>query len=281
MAKRFADTNKYKKPFLRGLPGPYKLLWDFLCLDCDHAGIWIVDFEIAQTYVGADMPVNKLEALKLFNNGEDRIVEIDGGKKWFVPSFIDFQYGCLSEKNRAHASVILILRKLNLLNPDLTIKTQKPPISPLQGVKDKDMDKELEKDMDKEKDFGKSENLLREDLIIPQMAEVWKATFPKYTFNREKDYMALGDILRFMCESSGNHDPTGTDAQIVILNTLQLVADEVKKDSFWTNKPLKSIASHIQEFYNKIKNPVNGKAGKPKYDSGALQQKVAERYGNR
>ncbi len=44
MSKRFADTDKYKKPFIRNLPAAYKLLWDYICLDCDHAGIWQVDF---------------------------------------------------------------------------------------------------------------------------------------------------------------------------------------------------------------------------------------------
>lgn len=129
-------------------------------------------------------------------------------------------------------------------------------------------------------DLGKSENPLREDLIIPQMAEVWKTTFPTYTFNRERDYKALGEILSFMAAGTGNHDPTNADVQCRVLNTLQLIADEVKKETFWVNKPLKSIASNIQEFYNKIKNPVNGKAGK-KYDDNALKEKLLKRYGNR
>ena len=92
MAKRFTDTNKYKKPFIRGLQGAYKLLWDYLYHDCDHAGIWIVDFDIAQIYVGKDMPINKDDALKYFNTDEQRIIEICKGKKWFIPGFIDFQY---------------------------------------------------------------------------------------------------------------------------------------------------------------------------------------------
>lgn len=142
MAKRFTDTNKYKKPFIRGLQGAYKLLWDFLYHDCDHAGIWIVDFEIAQMYVGNDMPISKERAIELFNAGEKRIVEFDGGKKWFIPSFIEFQYGELSEKNRAHGSVLLLLKKNNLLN---SINSDKGDVSPLQGGKEQDKDKD--KDM--------------------------------------------------------------------------------------------------------------------------------------
>jgi len=140
MAKRFTDTSKYKKPFIRGLSGPYKLFWDYLYHDCDHAGIWIVDFEIAQIYVGQDMPINREDAIKFFNEGETRIIEFDGGKKWFIKSFIEFQYGDLSEMNRAHNSVIQLLRKNNLL------KHIKPHISPLQGAMVKDMVKDKVKD---------------------------------------------------------------------------------------------------------------------------------------
>ena len=141
MAKRFIDTQKYHKPFIRSLPGAYKLLWDFILCECDHAGIWIVDFEIARIYLGSDMIIDKDEALRLFNADEKRIVEIDSGKKWFISSFIDFQYGKLNIENRAHNSVIHQLEKYNL-------KINKPLRSPLQGAKDKDKDKD--KDMNKD-----------------------------------------------------------------------------------------------------------------------------------
>lgn len=145
MAKRFTDTTKYKKPFLRSLKAPYKLLWDYLYHDCDHAGIWIVDFDIAQIYIGLDAPVDKKEALQLFNQDETKIIEFDSGKKWFIPSFIEFQYGELSEKNRAHASVIRNLEKHNL------IKDNKPLTSLLKGAKDKVKEKEKEKEKENSK----------------------------------------------------------------------------------------------------------------------------------
>ncbi len=143
MAKRFTDTNKYRKPFMRGLQGAYKLLWDFLYHDCDHAGIWIVDFDIAQLYIGKDMPVNHDEALSLFNDSETRILELDNGKKWFIPSFIDFQYGKLSEKNNAHSGIIKVLSKYDLIDSDFNLKGH---ISPSQGAMDKYKDKDKVKD---------------------------------------------------------------------------------------------------------------------------------------
>lgn len=142
MAKRFTDTNKYKKPFIRGLQGAYKIFWDYLYHECDHAGIWIVDFEVAQLYVGKDMPINKIDALKYFNEGEKRIIEIDNGLRWFLPSFVEFQYGELNEQNRAHNSVISILNKYGLRKPIRPLK------APSKGAMDKDKDKDMVKDME-------------------------------------------------------------------------------------------------------------------------------------
>lgn len=106
MSKRFTDTDKWKKPFIRGLEGPYKLLWLYILDDCDHAGIWQVDFEVAQIRIGE--PIDQNQAIKIFG---DRIEIFNGGSKWFIKDFVDFQYGQLNEKNRLHLSVINILTK--------------------------------------------------------------------------------------------------------------------------------------------------------------------------
>jgi hypothetical protein len=137
MAKRFTDTEKWKKPFIRGLQGPYKLLWLYICDDCDHAGIWQVDMDVAQIRIGEEINLN--QAIKSF---EDKIIIFDKGNKWFIPSFVEFQYPSgLNPENRSHNSVIILLDKYNLRN--------KPLISPLEGCMD--MDKDMVMVMDKDK----------------------------------------------------------------------------------------------------------------------------------
>jgi len=137
MAKRFTDTEKWKKPFIRGLQGPYKLLWLYICDDCDHAGIWQVDMDVAQIRIGEEINLN--QAIKSF---EDKIIIFDKGNKWFIPSFVEFQYPSgLNPENRSHNSVIILLDKYNLRN--------KPLISPLEGRMD--MDKDMVMVMDKDK----------------------------------------------------------------------------------------------------------------------------------
>lgn len=144
MAKRFTDTDKWKKPFIRGLNAQYKLLWFYILDDCDHAGIWQVDEEVASIRVGFTIDFN--EALTIF---KDHIQVIDDGLKWFISDFIDFQYGTLNPDNRVHKSVIDIHKKYKI----------KPLISPLKGAMDKDKDKYKDKDKDKEiSEFEKTLN---------------------------------------------------------------------------------------------------------------------------
>lgn len=137
MAKRFTDTEKWKKPFIRSLKAPYKLLWLYICDDCDHSGIWQVDIEVAEIRIGERLDLNK--ALAFFG---EKIIPLENGTKWFIPSFIEFQYPSgLSENNKAHTAII---KNLNRYNEQ--IENFKPLDSPLQGDKDMVMDKVMDKD---------------------------------------------------------------------------------------------------------------------------------------
>lgn len=143
MAKRFTDTEKYKKSFIRSLPAAYKILWDYICLDCNHAGIWHKDFVIAQLYIGDDAPVDEAEALLYFNKDEIKVYPFDKDQKWFIKPFIQFQYGNLNPKNRVHVSILEAVYK-NC--PQALVDNFKDLISPLQGAKDMDMDMDMDKE---------------------------------------------------------------------------------------------------------------------------------------
>lgn len=133
MPKRMTDTDKWKKPFLKTLPVEYKLFWLYLLDECDHAGIWHVELDLAEMRLGI-----KLSHQKIRGFFKERIVEFDNGTKWFLPDFVGFQYGELDVNNRAHKSVVDRLKKYDLL------KNQKGVASPLQGGKDKDKAKDTD-----------------------------------------------------------------------------------------------------------------------------------------
>lgn len=140
MPKRITDTEKWKKPFIKSLPVEYKLFYLYLLDDCDHAGIWHIDIEVAEIRLGVKLSLQKARGFFA-----ERIVEFDSGTKWFIPDFISFQYGALDEKNKMYKPVSLLLNKYNLMGH----------ISPIYGgkekVKEKEQDNEKVKEWEREK----------------------------------------------------------------------------------------------------------------------------------
>lgn len=137
MAKRFTDTDKWKKSFFSDLPTEAKLTWIYLLDNCDHTGIWSINLKLLSFQVGFSVTKEKL--INWFSS-KIHFLEYD---KLFIKSFIDFQYGVLSENNNAHKQVIKLLEKIGPIE-DL--------ISPSSGAQDKDKDKDMDQDKDLDKD---------------------------------------------------------------------------------------------------------------------------------
>ena len=109
MAKRMTDTDKWKKRFVRDLSPQHKLLWFYILDDCNHAGIWEVDLEVASIRVGFELSHDNLPS----SFGE-KVISFDNGDKWFIPDFISFQYGELNPNSNVHKSVIQLLERYKL-----------------------------------------------------------------------------------------------------------------------------------------------------------------------
>ncbi len=135
MAKRFTDTEKFKKRWIKDLSMEYKLFWVYLLDHCNHAGIWDVEMDIANVRLGTDL--KEEETLKAFSG---KIISLDNGNKWFIPKFVTFQYSELNENVKAHKSVIDILKSLSVYKQFV-----KSSGTVLDMDKDKDMDMELVK----------------------------------------------------------------------------------------------------------------------------------------
>lgn len=145
------DTEIWKKPWFRKLPPEYKCLWDYILSNCNHAGIWDVDIELASFQIGCEL--KKDSAIMYLR---EHIHIIDNEKKWFIKDFIKFQYGELKENNKPHISVINILKEYDL------IPTLRGIDTPSEGVKDKDKDKVKDKDNIKETEILNSETWIEE-----------------------------------------------------------------------------------------------------------------------
>ena len=182
MAKRFTDTDKWKKKWIRELSPEMKLFWFYLLDNCDHAGIWEVDIELAAFQIGIELDESII--LNTFNR---KIVTFKPGK-WFVPKFIVYQYGELNKSNRAHLSVIKILTKYGL-NKGLN-EVEQGAYKILEGAKDKEPYKELDKVKDKDKKSKESQLLtIGIQLIQLQKDDQFKNRNVEKEFEDFKDYL--------------------------------------------------------------------------------------------
>ncbi len=170
MAKRFTDTKKWSDPWFYQLSPKMKLVWYFLCDECDGVGVVKLNLPLMSFYMGAEVTEAEFEdAFGL------RTIRLDGESIW-IPSFIRFQYTTLSPKNAAHRGimnrVITMVRDLPLdakttelvnqfknsllgsADPQPTLN--RPPVKGQPTLKEEEEEEEEDKEEveDKEKEEG-------------------------------------------------------------------------------------------------------------------------------
>lgn len=102
--KRFTETDKWRDSWFRKLKPMSKLAFLFIVDNCDSAGVWDPDYDLANFHVGE--PVNWPEVLA--DLGE-RVETLKNGK-WHLVRFVDFQYGQLVQECRPHAKILSLLQ---------------------------------------------------------------------------------------------------------------------------------------------------------------------------
>ena len=146
MAKRFSDTEKWKKLWFRRLSPIHKCFWEYLRDNCNNAGIWEVDFELASFQIGAEIKPDEIE--RVFKK---QFIKINDSK-WFLVDFIEWQYNCsleeLNPKNNAHLSAIRELEKFKIkeIIRGLPKGCARASSGPLELKLDKNKVKNLDKD---------------------------------------------------------------------------------------------------------------------------------------
>jgi len=173
MAKRFTDSEKWKDAWFMDLPAKYKLFWIYLLDECNNAGIWKVNFRVANFFIGEHLEMSEVKRIL-----GDRIQILDDDY-WFISKFIQYQYKCsidtLNPKNNAHLSVLKILNEHQQF---------KPLTSPLLGAMDKDKDKDKDKDI-----IETTEKIKEIDVVYDEFVDQVKKGFHNQW--AEQTYMQL------------------------------------------------------------------------------------------
>jgi len=141
--KRFTETSKWADKWFRALPRDAKLAFFYVLDNCDAAGVWEADFDLANFCIGGE-PLDWDGVLTAMG---DRVHVLPNGK-WFLTKFVEFQYGRLSEECKPHKSVFKVLNSHGIsLGYAKGIQTLTPPKGRLTL-------QEEEKEQDKEKEKG-------------------------------------------------------------------------------------------------------------------------------
>jgi hypothetical protein len=141
--KRFTETSKWSDPWYRALTPTAKLLWAWLCDNCDNAAVIDPDIMLATFQIG-----DKIED-KHFAEFGDRIKRLPNGKIW-IPKFIKFQFGELSQTSKVHASVIRLLQSHGIDYPMPLLSDRNENLIGGSSPKAKEKDKDKVKDKDTE-----------------------------------------------------------------------------------------------------------------------------------
>ena len=138
--KRFTDIEIWDKEWFMQLTPTMKCLMKYLHDKCDASGCWKPNWTLASVHINEPVTISDLQNLP-----PDQYEILKNGKI-FIPDFIKFQYGTLSDKSPAHKPIFIAIEKNNLSDRVFN------RVSNTLQEKDIYMDKEEERDMEMEKE---------------------------------------------------------------------------------------------------------------------------------
>lgn len=160
MGKRFTDTDKWSKKWFRGLSPDDKLAWNYLCDNCDPAGVIALDEELADFQIKKQIDWNRFLEIS-----EGRVERLPNGR-WWLTTFVSFQYpNGLNAKCVPHSQILKILRENGLSD-----RVHQEYGKGCQTLKEKDKEKDKDKDKDSGKGDarGKPKQILAESVPVPE-----------------------------------------------------------------------------------------------------------------
>ncbi len=104
MAKRLTDTEKWNDDWFISLSNDYRIIWQWLLDNCNHAGICKRSMRLLNMMCNTS--ISESDMVQAMDN---RVIVIDND--WFIPKFLKFQYTGLQSNKPVIVSVVKELEK--------------------------------------------------------------------------------------------------------------------------------------------------------------------------
>jgi len=191
MPKRFIDSEIFKDQWFRNLKPNDKLLWIYILCNCDYAGMWKIDKELAEFSIGGKIDFEQI------NMGKIRMIQVSE-ETYFIPDFIKFQYKELNPYVKLHEGVIKTLKDKNIWDDEnecinlnknkYSLRVTKELVNSSLTVQDKDKDKAKDKEKEKgKKNFGEFVKLSNEE--YEKLCSKYSEEFAKACIERLDNYI--------------------------------------------------------------------------------------------
>lgn len=131
--KRFTETEKWRDPWFQKLDNETRTLWQWLCDRVDNAGVIDICWPICNAETNGTYSD---ESMALLGN---KVEKLETGK-WWIPGFVLFQFGKLSNLSKVHQSIDKLLVKHSLYHRVYH------RVAPTLQEKEKEKDKEKEQE---------------------------------------------------------------------------------------------------------------------------------------
>ena len=154
--KRFRDIEIWDKEWYMELSPRLKCLANYIFDNCDASGVLNPNWKLLNLRINDIEPIT-ISDIKFLPKENFEILQ---NGKIFLPEFINFQYGSLSEKSPAHIPIFKAIKNNNLSDRVFN--------RVLNTLKEKEKEKEEEKEKEKEKEEEKESITKKEKKITPQ-----------------------------------------------------------------------------------------------------------------
>lgn len=253
MAKRFADTEIWKKSWFQKINETQRMLFIYMLGNCDCAGVFEPDEINFSFFIKTDNLDAEISAI---NKNKKQIKKLENGR-YFIVDYIEFQYFStkvkyLNPKNNAHLGVIKCLMKNNI-DYKKYLAPSEPLVSPCLGALDMDKDKDKDNILNKQVDTLKEEKEEKTDFSKIQPESPLINQIEKYHKKRfkNKQYKLSARQKQEICKITNENQLTFDDWKVVLLNASGGWTINTGGNQFKRVKPcFDKILEKWERFYN-------------------------------